>query len=143
MDRLRISSYSHLAFRVRDLQRSHAFYERLFGYSPFIHTRLEHPVLGRLTGGATSRAELEMGLVGDKVLELVEYEGLPAAMLGFSHFGLRVHDLDETHRRAEALGASILVPPTDIEGTRVIFIEDPDGNRFEIGEFEEWTSNEG
>ena len=123
---------------MRDLQRSRAFYERLFGYTPFIQTALDHPALGRLTGGASSRAELVMGLVGDKVLEFVEYDGLPPEALGFSHFGLRVQDLEETHRRAESLGASILIPPTDIQGVRVLFIEDPDGNRFEIGEFAEW-----
>ena len=82
-----------------------------------------------------------MGRVGDKVLEFVEYDGLPPEMLGFSHFGLRVADLDETRRRAEALGASILVPPTDIQGVRVFFVEDPDGNRFEIGEFAEWDGD--
>ena len=85
----------------------------------------------------TSKAVLAMGLLGDKVLELVEYEGLPAEQLGFSHFALRVDDLDETYRRARELDAPILVEPTDIEGTRVMFVEDPDGNRFEIGESHE------
>lgn len=142
MEPLSVSSYSHMAFRVRSLESSRAFYARLFGYDPFIETPLEHAALGKLTGGVTSKAVLAMGLLGDKVLELVEYDGLPAEQLGFSHFALRVADLDETYRRARELDAPILVEPVDIEGTRVMFIEDPDGNRFEIGEFAEWPQAE-
>ncbi len=142
MQRLSVSSYSHMAFRVRSLERSRAFYARLFGYEPFIETPLEHAALGTLTGGATSKAVLAMGLLGDKVLELVEYDGLPGDQLGFSHFGLRVESVDETYRRARELDAPVLVEPTDIEGVRVMFIEDPDGNRFEIGEFEAWPPAE-
>ena len=79
MEPLTVSSYSHIAFRVRSLERSRAFYARLFGYAPFIETPLEHAVLARLTGGATSKAVLVMGPLGDKVL-----------------------DLDETYRRARS-----------------------------------------
>jgi catechol 2,3-dioxygenase-like lactoylglutathione lyase family enzyme len=142
MKKLSISSQSHMAFRVRDLEQSRAFYERLFGYEPFLQQPLEHDVLERLTDGASRRAVLAMGTLGDKVLELVEYEDLPPEQIGFSHFGLRVRDLDETYRRARDLGVDILVPPTDIQGVRVMFIEDPDGNRFEIGEFAEWPPPE-
>ena len=105
MDRLSVSSFSHIAFRVRSLEQSRAFYERLFGYDPFIETPLSHAALGQLTGGATSKAVLAMGLIGDKVLELVEYDGLPEEQVGFSHFALRVDDLDETYRRARELDA--------------------------------------
>ncbi len=142
MKKLSISNQSHLAFRVRNLEQSRAFYERLFGYEPFLQQPLEHDVLERLTNGSSRRAVLAMGVLGDKVLELVEYEELPPEQIGFSHFGLRVQDLDETYRRARDLGVDILVPPTDIQGVRVMFIEDPDGNRFEIGEFADWPPPE-
>ena len=142
MKKLSISNQSHLAFRVRNLEQSRAFYERLFGYEPFLQQPLEHDVLERLTNGSSRRAVLAMGALGDKVLELVEYEDLPPEQIGFSHFGLRVQDLDETYRRARDLGVDILVPPTDIQGVRVMFIEDPDGNRFEIGEFADWPPPE-
>lgn len=142
MKKLTISNQSHLAFRVRNLEKSRDFYERLFGYEPFLEQPLEHDVLEKLTDGSSRRAVLAMGALGDKVLELAEYEDLPAEQIGFSHFGLRVRDLDETYRRARNLGVDILVPPTDIQGVRVMFIEDPDGNRFEIGEFDEWPPTE-
>ena len=142
MKKLTISNQSHLAFRVRNLEKSRDFYERLFGYEPFLEQPLEHDVLEKLTDGSSRRAVLAMGALGDKVLELAEYEDLPAEQIGVSHFGLRVRDLDETYRRACNLGVDILVPPTDIQGVRVMFIEDPDGNRFEIGEFDEWPPPE-
>ena len=93
MKKLSISNQSHLAFRVRNLEQSRAFYERLFGYEPFLQQPLEHDVLERLTNGSSRRAVLAMGALGDKVLELVEYEDLPPEQIGFSHFGLRVQDL--------------------------------------------------
>jgi hypothetical protein len=54
----------------------------------------------------------------------------------YSCFGVEVDDVDESHRRALALGASSVVEPTDNSGgVRSAYLRDRDGNLFSIYRF--------
>jgi len=120
----------HFAVVVRDLERSAAFYEQVFG-------------LARV-----GRDDLEIGsgiYLSDGVinLALLQYKSASAAgtqdldkLLGAHHFGFKVDDLEATQKRIEAAGGKFFF---DLgEGKDKVNFErkfkDPDGIIFDISE---------
>ena len=59
--------------------------------------------------------------------------GGPAGGTGMRYFTMWVSNLDEIVARAEAAGATIPMPLTDVGGgARIAMVEDPDGNWLEF-----------
>jgi lactoylglutathione lyase len=125
--------FNHVAFRVRDVDRSLAFYEGVLGFREAF--RIYHPD-GRLgliyvQFGADQFVELFEGGEGERQPE-------PAADgSGFLHFCLTVEDLDAALEILRGKGLEIGQPRTGTSGARIYFIQDPDGNRIELAEMNE------
>jgi len=118
-----VKGLSHTAIRVADLDRSVAFYEKLYGYEVFID--------GRPTGGPV------IGLIGGHAVELIKQaagdgDKAPRDVLGHSCIAFSVEDIDATHGALKAEGYVKTDEPETFGNVRVVFVRDPDGTLLEF-----------
>jgi hypothetical protein len=105
---------------TRDLPASKAFYSTVFGWEP-----------NDLDMGGTGYTEWKLGdrsIAGMMAIPDMVPAEVPAHWLVY--FG--VDDTDATVAKATELGASVLVPPTDIPPGRFAVLGDPDGATFAV-----------
>lgn len=122
--------FNHVAFRVRDVARSLAFYEGLLGFREAF--RVHHP------DGRLGLIYVQFG--PDQFVEL--FEGGPGERqadpapdgTGYLHFCITVEDLDGALATLRARGYPAGEARTGTSGARICFIEDPDGNKIELAE---------
>jgi lactoylglutathione lyase len=107
----RLVGINHVALEVDDLDRSLAFYGRLFEL--------------RLRSRSSHAAFID---IGDQFLALMQ--GRSGSPDGARHFGLVVADKQATRDELAAIGAEVL------PGRRLDFL-DPDGNRVEIVQYDQ------
>ena len=118
-------SYLHTCYRIGDIDRSVAFYEKL-GFEE----------RGRLPI-RDEAINVFMGMPGeDPRLELTYNHGVDAYDLGtgYNHIALLIEDLDGPLERLAADGIEPEKPPYRIRegGSRLCFVRDPDGYRIEL-----------
>ena len=118
-------SYLHTCYRIGDIDRSIAFYEKL-GFEE----RARMPI-------GDEAVNVFMGLPGeDPVLELTHNHGVDSYELGtgYNHIALTVDDLDGTLSQLAEKGIEPEKPPYRVRegGSRICFVRDPDGYRIEI-----------
>lgn len=123
------SSVAHIAFQVRDLERSIAFYEKL-GFPEFL----------RLNNDDGKPWIVYMRVTGDLYLELFpgkDENTAPQGKTGVHHLSLQAINIDETAAHLEKMGIPLTSPlkkEPGIDGNRGCWITDPDGNRIELME---------
>ena len=120
--------YAHMAFAVRDLDRSLAFY-RAIGFTPYV------------TWGE-GRERIALLDIGDgTMIELFAKGGEGTATDGkWLHLAFAVENVDEAYRVALAAGATSVTPPSDMPldsspkriTLRVAFVAGPDGEELEF-----------
>ncbi|MDX6582767.1 MAG: lactoylglutathione lyase [Solirubrobacterales bacterium] len=121
-----MSELIHTCYRVVDLDRSAAFYEKL-GFEE----------LRRIPIGDDA-TNLFMGLPGDGPrLELTYNHGRTEPYetgTGYGHIAITTDDLDGALERLAADGIEPEKPPYRVRegGSRICFVRDPDGYRIEI-----------
>jgi lactoylglutathione lyase len=123
-----MSELIHTCYRVLDLDRSVAFYEKL-GFSD----------LHRMPIGDEA-TNCFMGLPGDGArLELTYNHGVTDPYeigTGYGHIAITVDDLDATLERLAAEGIEpekpAYRPGGRTEGPRICFVRDPDDYRIEL-----------
>jgi len=122
-----MTAYLHTCYRIGEIDRSVAFYERL-GFEE----------RGRMDIG-TEAVNVFMGLPGEgPVLELTYNHGVGSYDLGtgYNHIALAVADLDGTLEGLAGDGIEPEKPPYRpggrSEGARIAFVRDPDGYRVEL-----------
>jgi methylmalonyl-CoA/ethylmalonyl-CoA epimerase len=125
----------HCAMSVPDIERSIAWYREMLGFS--LEKRGTLPAIG---------AEVAFLLKGEFRIELFEVPGaevLPASRRvpnqdlrthGTKHIAFAVEDILATIDVLRRKGVAIAMEPTNIEGTRVAFINDNNGNLIEFVE---------
>jgi lactoylglutathione lyase len=123
---LTVSQIAHVALRVRDVDRSLAFYVGRLGFEEML--RLDRD--GRLW-------LVYLRVTDDQHLELFpEGEGLraPAAeAVAYNHMCLAVPDIDAAVAELEQAGVGLLRPKLlGVDGNWQAWIEDPDGHRIEL-----------
>ncbi|MBB5753581.1 VOC family protein [Prosthecomicrobium pneumaticum] len=124
-----ITGYGHAGLKVRDIERSLAFWRDRLGLSEMM--RLHHDD-GRLM-------LVYLRITDTQYLELfpngADETAPPAHATGVNHLCLTVDDLDEVVERIEAAGISLTIPvKLGLDGNRQAWFEDPDGNRIELME---------
>ena len=107
----RLVGMNHVALEVSDLDRSLAFYGRLFEF--------------RLRSRSKGAAFID---IGDQFVALMQ--GRAQAPDDARHVGFVVDDKEEARRAIEATGAKIF------PGRRLDFL-DPDGNRIEVVQYDQ------
>jgi|SRR5215218_1829701 len=122
-------AYLHTCYRIGDIDRSVAFYERL-GFEE----RHRMPI-------GDEAINVFMGLPGeDPRLELTHNFGVESYDLGtgYNHIAIAVEDLDGTLARLAEDGIEPEKPPYRpggrTTGSRIAFVRDPDGYRIELVE---------
>jgi lactoylglutathione lyase len=122
-----MASFLHTCYRIGDIDRSVAFYEKL----GFEESR-------RMPIGEEA-INVFMALPGeDPRLELTYNHGVDSYELGtgYNHIALLVDDLDGTLKRLSGEGVEPEKPPYRpggrTEGHRIAFVRDPDGYRIEL-----------
>jgi catechol 2,3-dioxygenase-like lactoylglutathione lyase family enzyme len=122
------NSLGHIALKVRDLQASVDFYEKL-GFPEFLRLLEDdgRPWIVYMRFGDNLYLELFPGGDGP-----VDTQGT-----GVNHLSLAVDDIEETERHLARVGIPLEAPRSDRRGVdrnRGMWIADPDGNRIEIME---------
>jgi lactoylglutathione lyase len=121
-----VSELIHTCYRVLDLDRSVAFYERL-GFEE----------MRRMAIGDDA-TNCFMGLPGDGArLELTFNHGRAEPYeigSGYGHIAITVDDLDATLERLAGEGIEPERPPYTVRdgGSRICFVRDPDDYRVEL-----------
>ena len=123
------NSLGHIAIKVRDLEASVAFYEKL-GFPEFLRLLEEdgRPWIVYLRFEDNLYLELFPG--GSSVVP----DGKDS---GVNHLSLTVDDIEETKRHLARVGIPLTAPRRETRGVdrnRGMWIADPDGNRIEIME---------
>ena len=129
----------HVGFTVSDLDRAVEFYEGVFDLPVIAEFSVsgEEFSTGVDVSAATGRfAHLDADGIR---LELVEYdpEGEAAHaervnQPGAKHLGLEVENLDDFYRALPEQVATLSEPQTTESGTRICFVQDPEGNLVEV-----------
>ena len=129
----------HVGLTVSNLDRAVDFYERVFDF----------PVLSRFSvSGEAFATGVDVPdatgnfahLDADGVrLELVEYDPAGESAhadrvneVGAKHVGLEVEDLDDFYRALPEDVPTLSQPQTTESGTRICFVQDPEGNLIEV-----------
>jgi lactoylglutathione lyase len=122
-----MTSYLHTCYRIGDIDRSVAFYEKL-GFSE-----------ARRMNIGDEAINVFMGLPDDDPrLELTYNHGVDSYDLGtgYNHIALQIDDLDGTLAGLASDGIEPEKPPYRpggrTEGPRIAFVRDPDGYRVEL-----------
>jgi lactoylglutathione lyase len=123
-----VPDFLHTCYRIGEIDRSVAFYEKL-GFEEVRRMPIGDEAIN-----------VFMGLAGEDIprLELTYNHGVDSYDLGtgYNHIALIVDDLDGTLERLTAEGIEPEKPPYRpggrTEGHRIAFVRDPDGYRIEL-----------
>ncbi len=122
-----MATYLHTCYRIGEIDRSVAFYEKL-GFEE----------VGRMPIGEEA-INVFMGMPGeDPRLELTYNHGVDSYELGtgYNHIAIGVEDLEATLKRLADAGIDPEKPPYRpggrAAGSRICFVRDPDGYRCEL-----------
>jgi lactoylglutathione lyase len=125
----RMPTFLHTCYRIGDIDRSVAFYEKL-GFEEAARMPIGDEAIN-----------VFMGLPGeDPRLELTYNHGVDSYKMGsgYNHIAIGVEDLDGTLERLATEGIEPEKPPYRpggrTEGHRICFVRDPDGYRCELVE---------
>jgi lactoylglutathione lyase len=127
---LALTAYNHVGIRVRERERSLAFYEKL-GFVEVAWQAAPRVSILR------NQAGLEINLIvnanvpdGPNVLMDV-----PEKRAGHTHISFWVDSIRETQAGLAAAEIAIREGPVELGGTEIaVFVRDPDGNVIELAE---------
>lgn len=117
----------HIAIRVKDVDRSLAFYKDQLGFEEMLRLHRDNGDLWLVYLRVNDEQYIEIFpyAVGD--------EAPPREAIGLNHTCITVDDIDAVVAQLEAAGIPLLQPKiTGADGNRQAWIADPDGNRFEL-----------
>ena len=125
--------FLHTMIRVKDVDKSMDFYTKVLNMKFDHKKRLDDCWLYFLTDEENT-CQIEL-TVNDETPEAGYNLGS-----GFGHFAFSVDSLDEFTEKINKLGYSYLYPPFDLngKGSRIAFINDPDGYEIELIERVVW-----
>lgn len=120
-----IRNLNHVVLYVRDLERSTAFYEQVFGFE--LVARAGRKMAFLRARGSSNHHDLGLAAVG------AQAPSPPSGAVGLYHTAWqvdRIEDVAEAYRELAARGA--LTGASDHGATKSVYGLDPDGNEFEI-----------
>jgi lactoylglutathione lyase len=122
----------HTAYRIRDLDRSGAFYAKI-GFEEIGRLAFENGAVLLMLNLPGDGDEVSLELVYDPASDVLEIGN------GVSHIAVQVDDLDAYLADLAARGIEYDGPhlPGGAAGPKTAFVRDPDGYRFE---FVQWPS---
>ena len=125
-----ITGMNHVGLRVRDLDVTRAFYEKL-GFEFIVGPVGPEPVAVMLHPSGVNINFILNATAEASPINLLMDD--PAKHTGFTHVALEITDADEVQRQIEAHSIQI-TEFVEFEGARFFFVRDPDGNVIEFHE---------
>jgi lactoylglutathione lyase len=123
---LTVTCLTHVAIRVKDIDRSLDFYVNKLGFKEMLRLIRDDKlwlVYLRITD--TQYLEVFPDGEGDRAPE--------REVVGYNHMCLEVPDIEQSVRELEALGIPLIRPKIlAADGNWQTWIEDPDGHRIEL-----------
>ena len=125
--------FLHTMIRVKDLEKSLDFYQKLLNMTFVRKKRLDDCWLYFLTD-EDNTAQIEL-TYNDETPENGYEIGT-----GFGHFAFSVESLEQFTEKLHKLGYEYLYEPFDLngKGTKIAFVTDPDGYEIELIEKVVW-----
>ena len=124
-----ITGINHVGLRVRDLETSRAFYEKL-GFEFIVGPIGPEPVAVMLhPSGVNINFILNASGGASKENLLMD---VPEKHTGFTHIALEITDRSEVVEHLEKVGIPITETVELPDGTVFFFVRDPDGNVIEL-----------
>ena len=122
-----ITGINHVGIRVKDLETSRAFYEKLgfefitgpIGPEPV--AIMEHPSGVNINFILNSSDESPVNVLMDK----------PQKHSGYTHVALEISDVEAVEKQLSELGITV-TERVEFEGAKFFFIRDPDENVIEF-----------
>lgn len=116
----------HVALRVRDLEASVAYYQRMFDAQVMLRRNI------------SESRKIVFLKIGDSILELMHMgpagePGDPRERYGVHHIGIKTDDFQGTYQSLKAKGAEFLGEPFQpTPGISLVFLKDPNGAVIEL-----------
>jgi catechol 2,3-dioxygenase-like lactoylglutathione lyase family enzyme len=138
-----------IGFTVSDMERSVAFYERVFGFKRICETQVAGDAYDMLSGVFASNMRIVHLRLDEQTVELTQYlshEGRPIPVHSrandrwFQHMAIVVSDMEEAYQRVRGFGVrQISLEPQTIPqenvpaaGIKAFKFRDPDGHALEL-----------
>jgi catechol 2,3-dioxygenase-like lactoylglutathione lyase family enzyme len=135
---MKVTGFDHTRICVSDIDRSRAFYEGILGMEVSrVPDRQSSEALDTIVGGHDVGVQLVFGRIGGHIVELIHFDNIevhrsPAhPHLGNEGFTVTVDDIDEAFAIAAKAGVNATPAIVEVKGTRIFFVNDPDGARIE------------
>jgi catechol 2,3-dioxygenase-like lactoylglutathione lyase family enzyme len=141
-----IKRADHVGFSVRNIEESLFFWTQILGGELLCEGKMSGPIIDEVTGarGADVRMAL-LELAGIKI-ELLQYDNIKQPeessapyIPGYAHLAFIIEDLDSLLSKVSAYGWKTPGKPQTIlsgplQGTRVVYLQSPDGQTLELME---------
>jgi catechol 2,3-dioxygenase-like lactoylglutathione lyase family enzyme len=115
---------AHVCLNARDLERSVAWYEKMGFGIRFRFTR------------KGSQFGVYMVIAEGTFVEIFEDPNLgPVVNNGIAHFCLETDDIDAVVAKLTERGVAVTPKKLGVDNTWQVWLEDPDGNRFEVHQY--------
>ncbi len=141
-----VTSVNHVGFSVTNIKSSVEFWTQVLGGSLLREGHMSGPIVDEVTGARGADVQMALiGLAGTKI-ELLQYNNIelpdkpsPPYIPGYAHLAFNVNDLDGLLKKASVYGWKTPGEPQTIlsgplQGTRVIYLQSPDGQTLELME---------
>lgn len=126
-----IIGFDHVGITVKDLVKSVDFYTKVLNFKE--GNKFEYPDRG-VTIQFLNASGVQLELFGHSK-EVSEAEKKPL-QAGVAHIALEVENLNETYEKLKAKGVKFeREPRVAMMGQKIVFLNDPDGNRLELVEW--------
>jgi catechol 2,3-dioxygenase-like lactoylglutathione lyase family enzyme len=134
----------HVGITVRDLERSRAWYTRMFDLEPGPVNHGSGDDLARSVQVPNAELTFSMIAIGSTRIEFLEYQEPVGddfdrrnCDVGAAHVCFQISDVDAAYRELSEKGAVFSGPPVEITegplaGSRWAYFRDPDGIQLEI-----------
>jgi lactoylglutathione lyase len=121
-----VSELIHTCYRIADIDRSVAFYEKL-GFQDLMRMPIRDEAINVFMGLPNDGARLELTWNKDQ-------DGAYDVGTGYGHIAITVDDLDGTLEKLKEVGIEPERPPYTVRdgGNRICFVRDPDEYRIEL-----------
>ena len=141
-----IISADHVGFSVRSIEVSLHFWTSVLGGILLRRGEMSGPVIDEVTGARGADVQMALIELAGIKIELLQYNNIelpdapsPPYNPGYAHLALKVSNLDELLHRVSVCGWKTPGEPQKIsagplQGTRVIYVQSPDGQALEFME---------
>lgn len=134
-----IQGLSHVVIRVRDMDESIDFYTKHFGWTKIFDDLFEGPDFSRSVGQDNARVRAVGGTISYLRVEFVETSWTPKEPagegVGLGCLTFQASDIQAVYDKMIADDVTVSGEPQEVQGTKLYFAWDPNGQKIEIVEY--------